>query len=252
MYHDKRRCPIATQQSAWHPSRCLATDHARRQCRAHPPVLLRVDTVPSSFLSNSSISWLFPGLRLKKACILSLKAIQEFYHLIAGSTRIWVKEQDCSQKTWYERRKKSKEVMRDQQIGQKHLLLGHAPWVVACLRTVITMPCRSLRCASHQLSRQVVSACLPCQQRKEPLLCQQKQTRLSFVVLLRRYGIRGTIPHRLGLTFCLCLPLSINIVVFKQRMNMIFDLVVFEQLQCPLRNSLPSCVEYLDNRLTFV
>ena len=146
MYHDKRRCPIATQQSAWHPSRCLATDHARRQCRAHPPVLLRVDTVPSSFLSNSSISWLFPGLRLKKACILSLKAIQEFYHLIAGSTRIWVKEQDCSQKTWYERRKKSKEVMRDQQIGQKHLLLGHAPWVVACLRTVITMPCRSLRC----------------------------------------------------------------------------------------------------------
>ena len=47
---------------------------------------------------------------------------------------------------------------------------------------------------SHQLSRQVVSACLPCQQRKEPLLCQQKQTRLLPDAGLKgREGIRESI-----------------------------------------------------------
>ncbi len=65
-------------------------------------------------------------------------------------------------------------------------------------------------------------------------------------------GVICLVFHRLGLTFCLCLPLSIDILIFKQRMNMIFDLEVFEQLQCPLRNGLPSCVEYLDNWLTLV
>jgi hypothetical protein len=38
-----------------------------------------------------------------------------------------------------ERRKKSTEVMRDQQFSQKHLLLNHTSWVVARLRTVITV-----------------------------------------------------------------------------------------------------------------
>src|SRR6266699_1739067 len=45
---------------------------------------------------HASTSWLFPGLHRRSSCILSLKALQELYHLSAGSTRLWGKERDCS------------------------------------------------------------------------------------------------------------------------------------------------------------
>ena len=43
---------------------------------------------------------------------------------------------------------------------------------------------------------------------------------------------------RKRLTFCLSLPLSIHIVIFEQWMNVIFNLVFLEQMQCFLRNCL--------------
>jgi hypothetical protein len=56
------------------------------------------------------------------------------YHLLAGSTRLQVKERDGSQQTGDERKKASKEVMREQYIGKKHLLLK-PPFIGGCLLT---------------------------------------------------------------------------------------------------------------------
>src|SRR5260370_33622782 len=82
---------------------------------------------------------------------------------------------------------------------------------------------------------------------------------------LARLSRVGAIPcgrpvyghHRVVLAFAsnvfrLCLPLSIGRVVFKKRVNMVFDLEFFEQLQCLLSNRLPSCVEDSDNGPTCV
>src|SRR5712692_341842 len=61
--------------------------------------------------------------------------------------------------------------------------------------------------------------------------------------------------HRVVLAFAskvfrLCLPLSIGRVVFKNRVDMVFDLEFLEQLQCLRSNRLPSCVEYSDKGTT--